>query len=141
MQLNDKDFGSINHRKRTAYEYYGTSVPKERVQEVLDMPKREYHTFCIGLKMGELKAATDIKSEFFCVPIDIYLARKKEFTSLVLEVRAEMLKLDCKNLTEKTDKQLKEANNDKTDEKRNDDCDVETGSDGEGETENSEEQQ
>ena len=69
-------------------------------------------------------AGEEIKTAFFCVPIEIWDHKRAEFEKILEDAVNEM----------------KEAKNVETDEERNDDGAVETGSEGEGETENSEEQ-
>ena len=121
LNLERLDFGSIWHRKDVA-RYY-----KFNEQEVLDLPKREFKTLIIGIKRGNdegrFMAGEEIKSAFFCVPIEIWNHKNAEFEKILEEAVNEM----------------KEASNDKVNEERNDDSAVETGSDGEAETENSEE--
>lgn len=122
LNLERLDFGSIWHRKDVA-RYY-----KFNEQEVLDLPKREFKTLIIGIKRGNNEgrfiAGEEIKTAFFCVPIEIWNHKKAEFEKILEDAVNEM----------------KEANNAETDEERNDDSTAEGGSEGEGETENSEEQ-
>ena len=121
LDIKRKDFGSIDHRKNLANFFVLND------QEVLDLPKREFKTLVIGLikgrVYGKLEAGEEIKSAFFCVPIEIWNHKNAEFEKILEEAVNEM----------------KEASNDKVNEERNDDSAVETGSDGEAETENSEE--
>ncbi len=122
LNLERLDFGSIWHRKDVA-RYY-----KFNEQEVLDLPKREFKTLIIGIKRGNnegrFMAGEEIKTAFFCVPIEIWDHKRAEFEKIL----------------EETVNEMKEASNDKANEERNDDSAVETGSEREGETENSEEQ-
>lgn len=122
LNLERLDFGSIWHRKDVA-RYY-----KFNEQEVLDLPKREFKTLIIGIKRGNTEgrfmAGEEIKTAFFCVPIEIWNHKKAEFEKILEDAVNEM----------------KEAKNAETDEEGNDDGAVETGSEGEGEAENSEEQ-
>ena len=46
--------GSIEHRKKVA-EKYGFVE-----QEVIDLPKKEFHTLCVGLNVGEKYGARKI---------------------------------------------------------------------------------
>lgn len=115
LDITRKDFGSIEHRKKVA-EFYGLDT-----QEVVDLPKREFKTLVIGIIKGTLQgkfeASEDIKSKFFCVPMEFWKHREEDFKKILEE----------------------EINELKADEERNDDSDVETGSDGEAGDENSEE--
>lgn len=121
LNLERLDFGSIWHRKDVA-RYY-----KFDEQEVLDLPKREFKTLIIGIKRGNNEgrfiAGEEIKTAFFCVPIEIWNHKRADFEKIL----------------EAAVNEMKEANNAETDEERNGDSAVETGFDGEGETENSEE--
>lgn len=121
LDINRKDFGSIEHRKSLANFFVLDT------QEVLDLPRREFKTLVIGLingrVYGKLEASDEIKSAFFCVPIDMWNHKAIQFQQI------------CQQAIE----EMKEASNDKANEERNDDSAVETESDGEAETENSEE--
>lgn len=78
-----KDFGSIDHRRELAG-FYGLVE-----QEVLDLPKREFKTLVIGIIKGRLQgkfeASEDIKSKFFCVPIDFWKHREEDFKKILRE--------------------------------------------------------
>ena len=103
LNLERLDFGSIWHRKDVA-RYY-----KFNEQEVLDLPKREFKTLIIGIKRGNnegrFMAGEEIKTAFFCVPIEIWDHKRVEFEKILEDAVNEM----------------KEAKNAETDEERNDD--------------------
>ena len=111
-----KDFGSIDHRRELAG-FYGLDE-----QEVLDLPKREFKTLVIGIIKGKLQgkfeATEDIKSKFFCVPIQLWEHREEDFKKILKEEINE----------------IAEANK-----KRNDDSAAEGVLDAEGNSENPEE--
>lgn len=121
LNLERLDFGSIWHRKDVA-RYY-----KFDEQEVLDLPKREFKTLIIGIKRGNNEgrfiAGEEIKTAFFCVPIEIWNHKKVEFEKILEEAVNEM----------------KEAKNAKTDEERNGNVSEEAGDDTEPVYEDSEE--
>lgn len=89
---------SIPWRKKLAETY------EFKEQYILDMTKEEINALELGVAGGLAKATKDIKSEFFCVPIDIWNHHKSAFEA-VLKVCME---------------EMKEANNVKTDEEGND---------------------
>lgn len=111
-----EDFGSVMHRRSIAARF------ELDVQEVIDMPKREFKTLVIGLTKGrisgKLEASEDIKNNFFCVPIDFWKHREADFKKILKEEIDEL----------------------KANKAGNDDSNVETESDSEAKTENSEEQ-
>ena len=74
-----KEFYGIENRKKIA-EDMGLNE-----QEVLDLTKKELHSLWVGYQKGKMKAANDIKSEFFCVPIDLFNARKDDFSAIMKE--------------------------------------------------------
>ena len=49
--------GSIEHRKKVAAKYGFDE------QEIIDMPKREFKNFCIGLEIGEKYGARKVIEE------------------------------------------------------------------------------
>lgn len=88
LDIQRKDFGSIEHRKAIA-ELYDFNE-----QEVLDLPKKEFKTLVIGLIKGEIQgkviASAEIKGSFFCVPIDIWNHREEEFKKIIADEIKEM---------------------------------------------------
>ena len=79
-----KIFYSIENRKKLAAEI-GLDE-----QEVLDLPKREFHTLWVGFEAGKKKAAAEIKNEFFCVPIDIWNHKLIQFQQVIQAAIDEM---------------------------------------------------
>jgi len=90
---------SIPWRKKLAKKY------EFKEQYILDMTKEEINALELGIAGGLAKATKDIKSGFFCVPIDIWKKYEEPFKA-VLKVAME---------------EMKEANNVKTDEEGSDD--------------------
>lgn len=79
-----KIFFSVENRKKFAKEM-GLDE-----QEVLDLTKKELHTLWVGFQVGKIKAAEEIKSSFFCVPIDIWNHKKAEFEGIISKCIKEM---------------------------------------------------
>lgn len=90
LYLKRQDFGSIEHRKELA-EYFSLDQ-----QEVLDLPKREFKTLIIGMikgkQFGQYITTETIKSQYFCVDIDIWNHRKTDFERTLKEVVDELAK-------------------------------------------------
>ena len=77
-------FGSVEHRKKVAADFCLNE------QEVIDMPKREFKTFIMGIEFGKTKAANDVKENFFCVPIDIWNHYEDAFKAILKVAMEEM---------------------------------------------------
>lgn len=77
--INPNAFYGIENRKKIA-EDMGLNE-----QEVLDLTKKELHSLWVGYQRGKMFASQEIKANFFCVPIDLFNARKDDFSAIMKE--------------------------------------------------------